>query len=249
MVDWLIIANIYIYITETNALPGLGSRIRTLDSEMNQEKQMMEEDGREKSKEAIKSIWEEHCQENVEAVKPTLKELECLQKFRDDHESNFIINNVRFNNRSDQIRREIERLNEKIAEEISDYRNLQDSEFIDYENDEFMIGHEDSVALYSWMKEKLLEKWKTNLELQEKKFKQYLTHGVFYFHQCGNRQLNLEDPGKLDVSELMFEQVKPTAEHELHPGKCEYKIQMKFDSPPSSREDSSEEDNTDESDE
>ena len=154
---------------------------------------VMEEDGREKSKEAIKSIWEEHCQENAEAVKPTLKELECLQKFRDDHESNFIINNVRFNNRSDQIRREIERLNKKIAEEISDYRNLQDSEFIDYENDEFMIGHEDSVALYSWMKEKLLEKWKTNLELQEKKFKEYLTHGEFFyfFHQCGNRQLNL----------------------------------------------------------
>ena len=47
----------------------------------------------------------------------------------------------------------------------------------------------------------------------------------------------------------MFEQVKPTAEHELHPGQCEYKIEMKFDSPPSSREDSSEEDNTDKSDE
>ena len=93
---------------------------------------VMEEDGRQKSKEAIKSIWEEHCQENAEAVKPTLKELECLQKFRDDHESNFSINNVRFNNRSDQIRREIERLNEKIAEEISDHKDLQNSEFIDH---------------------------------------------------------------------------------------------------------------------
>ena len=127
----------------------------------------------------VKSTMGEYCKDNAEEIKPTLKELECLKQFRDDHESDFIENNVRFNNRSDQIRREIERLKEKIAEEISDHRDLQDSDFIDHENDEFMIGHEDSVGLYSWMKEKLLEKWKANLELQEKKFKQYSTKGQF----------------------------------------------------------------------
>lgn len=61
--------------------------------------------------------------------------------------------------------------------------------------------------------------------------------------------MNIEDPEELDVSELIFTQVKPTPEHELHPGHCNYQIQMKVDSPPSSREDSSEEESTDESDE
>ena len=199
----------------------------------------------------VKTTLEEYHNYNTQEVKPTLKELECLKQFRDDHESDFIENNVRFNNRSDQIRREIERLNEKIAEEISDHRDLQDSDFIDHKNDEFMIGHEDSVGLYIWMKEKLLEKWKANLELQEKKFKQYSTKGQFYYfmHLCGTRQLNIEDPEELDVSELIFTQVKPTPEHKLHPGHCNYQIQMKVDSPPSSREDSSEEESTDESDE
>ena len=212
---------------------------------------VMEEDSRLENMENIKLNCEEHCQADTETLKPTLKELECLQKFRDDHESNFSINMVRFNNRSDQIRREIERLNGLIAKELEDHKDLQNSEFIDYENDEFMIGHEDTVALYNWMKEKLLERWNKNLELQEEKFKEYLTQGMslFYMHDCGNRQLNLEEPGKLDVSEIMFEQVKPRAEHELHPGQCMTNLEMKFDSPPSSREDSSEEDNTDESDE
>ena len=147
----------------------------------------------------IKTTLEEYCKYNAEEVKPTLKELECLKQFRDDHESDFLENNVRFNNRSNQIQREIERLNEKIAEEISNHRDLQHSDFIDHENDEFMIGHEDSVGLYSWMKEKLLEKWKANLELQEKKFKQYSTKGQFYYfmHLCGTRQLKIEDPEEL----------------------------------------------------
>jgi len=56
-------------------------------------------------------------EDDKQEVKPTLEELERLKQFRDDHESDFIENNVRFNNRSDEIRREIERLNEKIAEE------------------------------------------------------------------------------------------------------------------------------------
>jgi len=188
---------------------------------------------------------------NKQEVKPTLKELERLKQFRDDHESDFMENNVRFNNRSDQIRREIEILNAKIEEEISNHQDLQQSEFIDHENDEFMIGHEDSVGLYSWMKEKLLEKWYQNLELQEKKFKQYLNKGQAYYfmHLCGTRQLNIEDPKELDVSELMFEQIKPTPTHDLHPANCNYQIQMKVNSPPSSREDSSEEESTDENDE
>jgi len=127
----------------------------------------------------VKATLEKYCKDNAEEVKPTLKELECLKQFRSDHESDFIENNVRFNNRSDQIRREIERLNEKIAEEISNHRDLQHSDFIDHENDEFMIG----------------------------------------------------------------------PEHELHPANCNYQIQMKVNSPASSREDSSEEESTDESDE
>lgn len=60
-------------------------------------------------------------------MKPTLKELECLNLFRGEHESKFIINNVRFNNRSEVIQREISRLNEKIMEEISDHVDLQHS--------------------------------------------------------------------------------------------------------------------------
>jgi len=96
------------------------------DTAFNQEKQIMKEDDKQE-------------------VKPTLEELERLKQFRDDHESDFIENNVRFNNRSDDIRREIERLNEKIAEEISNHQDLQHSDFIDHENDEFMIGHEDSI--------------------------------------------------------------------------------------------------------
>ena len=199
----------------------------------------------------VKSTLEKYCKDNTEEVKPTLKELECLKQFRSDYETDFIENNVRFNNRSDQIRREIERLNEKIAEEISNHQDLQHSDYIDHENDELMIGHEDSVSLYSWMKGKLLEKWKENINLQEKKFKQYITEGQAYYnmHLCGTRQLNIEDPEELDVSELMFTQVKPTPEHELHPANCNYQIQMKVNSPASSREDSSEEESTDESDE
>ena len=73
----------------------------------------------------VKTTLEEYCKDNAEEVKPTLKELECLRLFRDGHESDFMINNERFNNRSDQIRREIERLNEKIAEEISNHQDLQ----------------------------------------------------------------------------------------------------------------------------
>jgi len=195
----------------------------------------------EKSSEGeIKSLLEKYCQDNSKEVKPTLKELECLRLFRKDYESNFMRNNERFNNRSEVIRSEISRLNEKIEKEISDHINLQESNFIDDENDEFMINHEDSVSLYSWMKEQLLEKWKKNLELQEKKFKQYSTEGQFFYfmHQCGTRQLNLEDPVELDLSSNVFEQVKPSAADDLHPGQCGYEIQMKIESPPSSGEDS-----------
>ena len=158
---------------------------------------------------------------NTEEVKPTLKESECLNLFRGEHESKFIINNVRFNNRSEVIQREISRLNEKIMEEISDHVDLQHSDFIDHENDEFMIGHEDSVGLYTWMKEQILKKWEANLELQEKIFKQYSSEAkIFYFmHQCGARQLNLEDPEELDLT--WFYQVKPSAGDEINQSRME----------------------------
>jgi len=154
-------------------------------------------------------------------VKPTLKELECLNLFRGEHESKFIINNVRFNNRSEVIQREISRLNEKIMEEISDHVDLQHSDFIDHENDEFMNGHEDSVGLYTWMKEQLLKKLEANLKLQEKIIKQYTSEAkIFYFmHQCGARQLNLEDPEELDLT--WFYQVKPSAGDEINQSRME----------------------------
>lgn len=89
-------------------------------------------------------------------------------------------------------------------------------DFIDHENDEFMIGHEDSVGLYTWMKEQLLKKLEANLKLQEKIIKQYSSEAkIFYFmHQCGARQLNLEDPEELDLT--WFYQVKPSAGDEIN---------------------------------
>ena len=161
-----------------------------------------------------------------------------------------MIADARFNQRSEVIHREISRLNEKIAEEISDHGELQHSDFIDSENDELMIGQEDSVRLYTWMKEQLLKRWSANLKLQEKRFRQYAREGqtLYFMHQCGARQLNLEDPSALDLS--WFEPVKPSAADQLDNGISSYRIQMKLDSPPSSREDSSEEgDESDEEDE
>ena len=183
---------------------------------------------------------------NDDSVKPTLKELECLRLFRGLHESRCMISNNRFNNRSEEIQREIARLNEKIAEETTDHVVLQHSAFLDDENGEFMIEQEDSVSLYTWMKEQLLKRWAANLKLQEKRFRQYACEGqMFYFmHQSGCRQLNLEDPSELDLS--WFEQVKPSAGDQLDYGISNYRIQMKFDSPPSSREDSSEEEEEEE---
>ena len=71
------------------------------------------------------------------------------------------------------------------------------------------------------MKEQILKKWEANLELQEKIFKQYSSEAkIFYFmHQCGARQLNLEDPEELDLT--WFYQVKPSAGDEINQSRME----------------------------
>ena len=174
------------------------------------------------------------------------KELKCFMKFRQDHESNFIIVNNRSNERSETYSTEVIRLNIKINKEIDDHIDLQHSDFVDDENSEMMISQEDNVTIYTWMKEKLLTKWKKNLELQEKLFHKYKreSQSYFYMNQCVARQLNLEEPEEFSTN--WWNQVTPSIEHELDMGITGYRIRMNLTTPPSSREESSTEEEEEE---
>ena len=175
-----------------------------------------------------------------------IAELECFKNFRSVHESTFQIVNERSNERSGTYAMEVIRLNVKIDKEITDYVDLLNSDFVDDENTEMMINHEDNVKIYSWMKQELLKKWKENLELQEKAFHKYKNESkhFYYMHDCIARQLNLEVPE--EFSTTWWHQLKPQIEHELDMGINGYRIRMKLTTPPSSREDSSNEDEEEE---
>jgi len=200
--------------------------------------------------EAIIGLTEELSQQIELEVQEDAKikhhDLYLLKKYRDFHCSNGEIKNARYDVVNSTLRNEINRLNLKIRKEIEDHEDYQESEYDDDDNQELMIENEDRAQIYSWMKKLLLEKWKKNVQLQERAFNKFVkeTEQLFRMEQCGRMQLNLEEAEDFRMHEN-FNPIIPEEEHELDEGITSYRIRMRVFSPPASATSSSEEDEDD----
>jgi len=181
---------------------------------------------------------------SVDEASITPEDIDLLKKHREEHCDKGQTKYVRWNMLNLAIGNEIHRLNAKIFKEIEDHMDLQRSDYEDDENTELMIQSENCVRLYCWMKKLLLEKWRKNLKLQEKAFNKFVkeTEQLFRMEQCARSQLNLEEAKDFAIHEI-WDPEEPSLEHEmdLENGIHGYKIKMRLNTPPESRESSSDE--------